>query len=248
MAEVPFTLPGDPAREAAAAAMASPSPILVCTGFPVRGRPETDGPPGAVVLMDALLVLGRPARFASYTAVLDAIRDIRPGYELVDVPTGAEDRPAKLIPDVNAVTVEVCGATAEAEYLNMRGVDIREQAPIFENVIGAHSLISVGDKGNEFGMGSAPDDFFARTGVKRPCSTTSHLVPAAVSNYGAYAIVREMEKLAGVRLLPDTEDHIALIAGLVKRGFVDGHSGEQILAVDGENLDFTREALRLLRR
>jgi D-glutamate cyclase len=242
-ATVPFALPGHPAREAAEAVLASPQPILVCTGFPVRGHPETDGPPGAVVLADALLALGKTVKFASYSPVLAAVRQIRPEYGLVAVPVRGEPIVAGPVHNVSVITIEICGVCEDGVYRNMHGADISAQAPLFEQVVGLKSLVSIGDKGNEYGMGSAPDEFFARTGVRKPVSTTSHLVPAAVSNYGAYAIVREMEKLTGAGLLPDIEEHINLIAEFVARGFVDGHTGEQRLAVDGEDLDYTREAL-----
>lgn len=239
-------LGGDPARSAALAAVEASEPILVCAGFPVGGRPETDGPPGAIALADALIALGKAVRFASYPAVLDAIKAVRPHYEALPVPIGGRSNcePAE---NVSVITIEVCGECADGVYRNMHRQDISEQAPHFEAVIGYRALISVGDGGNEFGMGAAPDKFFVQRNVIRPKAVADILVPASVSNYGAYAIVREMEKITDRKLLPGAGAHARLIQDLVTLGFVDGFSGKPgDLAVDGRDLGQTRRLLDAL--
>jgi hypothetical protein len=241
-------LGGDPAREAALAVVAHPAPLVVCTGFPVGGFPETDGPPGAIVLTDALLALGKPVSFASFPAVLGAVREVRPDYDLVPAPVG-EQSCCEALGGVCAITIEACGQCGDGLYRNMHGGDISAMAPRFEALIGRRSLISIGDGGNEFGMGAAPEAFFTRWNVTPPQSEAQILAPASVSNYGAYAVIREMEKLTGERLLPGVEEHLNLIAGLVERGFVDGYSGKPgALAVDGRPLGETGRILSDLAR
>src|SRR5688572_29603006 len=78
-----------PAREAAEILLENTLPVIICTGFPVAGRPETDGPPGAIALADALLYLRRPVSIATYPLLLDILRKIRPRYQTIAVPTGS---------------------------------------------------------------------------------------------------------------------------------------------------------------
>jgi hypothetical protein len=249
MQDLLAALPGDPARRAAADLAREQRPIVVCTGFPVKGKPETDGPPGAFVLVDALRRLGKSVKLASSADALELFRKAQPSLDVVEfvtVPVGSA--PAAAAGDGLAVlTIEICGRCADGSYRNMRRLDIGAVAPRFEDVFGTTSLVSIGDGGNEFGMGSAPDAFFAKWNVMRPISRTNNLVPAAISNYGAYALVKELEWVAGARLLPDPHEHVELIRALVGLGCVDGFTGEPTLAVDGQSLEETRQLLLALR-
>ena len=250
MQDVLSAMPVDPAREAARALAAEERPIVVCTGFPVKGQPETDGPPGAFALVDAFRRLGKRVKLASWGDALEIFRKVRPDLdeiELIRVPVGSEPAVAPITGEA-VVTIEVCGQCADGAYRNMRRVDIAAVAPRFEDVFGTVSLVSFGDGGNEFGMGSAPDFFFERWQVMRPVSRTKNLVPASISNYGAYAAVKELEWATGATLLPEPEEHVAVIRALVELGCVDGFTGEAKPAVDGQDLEETRQLLQTLRR
>jgi hypothetical protein len=143
----------NPAREAAEILLENTLPVIICTGFPVAGRPETDGPPGAIALADALLDLRRPVSIATYPLLLDILRKIRPRYQTIVVPTGS--RATRRVDSRSVlITIEACGETADGRFLNMRGADIADEAPHFEKVFGYHAFVSIGDGGNEFGMGS----------------------------------------------------------------------------------------------
>jgi len=232
---------GNTAADAARILLDENEPVVICTGFPVNGAPETDGPPGAFALADALRSLGKAVSVASWDQALQIFAKVRGDLSFLQVPVGRDDvgGPARGA----VVTIEVCGQCDDGSYRNMRGVDIGASAPRFESVFGMRSIVSVGDGGNEFGMGSAPDSFFRKWRVMRPVSTTECLVPAAVSNYGAYAIIKELERATQRTLLPDPADHLALIRALVAAGCVDGYTGQPTLTVDGEDIAATGRLL-----
>ncbi len=241
MQDLLAALDSNPARSAAEALTKEQRTIVVCTGFPAGGRPETDGPPGAFALIDALRSMKKDVKLASWQDALDIFGRIRADVQSIAVPTGVTGRTAG--PPCALVTIEACGVCADGIYRNMHGIDISCWAPRFEDFFGSSSLVSVGDGGNEFGMGSAPKWFFAQKDILQPSSCSENLVPASVSNYGAYAIIRELEGLCNQILLPTSEEHIALITALVEAGCVDGYTGEQTLSVDGEDLGKTRDVL-----
>src|SRR5262249_5076695 len=150
----------------------------------------------------------------SWRHALEIFSEVRTDVEFIEVPVGPSAS-AKLITGYAVVTIEACGLCDDGTYRNMRRVDITEKAPRFESVFGMSSLVSFGDGGNEFGMGSAPDWFFQKWNVLRPVSTTKILVPASVSNYGAYAVIKELEWASGRKLLPSSQEHLELIRRLV---------------------------------
>ena len=193
--------------------------ILVCTGFSVAGRPETDGPVGGLILARALRELKCPVALVSYRDVLDILTSTSgPQIDVVDVPCGTHCASVEGVP----VTIEVCGQVADGTYRNMLHEDISAVAPQFETAIGFHALVSVGDGGNEFGFGSAPVGWFERNRVLRPVSTCDYLVPAEVSNWGALALVAALQVLSGVHLLPSPTEYQSLLDSLARAGMVDG--------------------------
>lgn len=240
---------GDVLKSAGAAILDSDSPFVIGTGFPVNGRPETDGPPGALAIINGLTKLGKKATFASYAAVTDFVRAQFPKIDCRDVEINVDlAASAGHIPRCEFIAVEICGLTVDGTYRSMRRNDISAACPKFEADFGRHALIAIGDGGNEFGMGSAPSAFFRQWDIARPVSTSQHLIPSAVSNFGCYALLAELSIQSGEFLLPDVDNEIALLRRMVSWGFVDGFSGEQTEKVDGEPLENSATVLRALGR
>jgi hypothetical protein len=115
----------------AARALVGAGSVLVCTGFVVaEGMPETDGPPGAVVLGRALRRLGARVRYTSDPAVLPTLeatlRALDEPLDLFAYPDGPEaardvlerERPTHL------VAIERPGRGQSGDYLNARGVSV----------------------------------------------------------------------------------------------------------------------------
>jgi len=232
-----------PSLRAAQALLAERQRILCCTGFPVDGHPETDGPAGAVVIAHAMSGLGREVAVVSWADTLDAMGSSLGQLACVAIPCGK--RPSKL--KGAAVTIEVCGRTADGSYLNMRGIDVRNEAPWFEDAVGTHALVSIGDGGNEYGMGSAPAAWFEGRSVERPISTCDVLVLGQVSNWGALAVVAALSAETGRDLLPDPESYERLLHSLVDGGAVDGVAHSPQPTEDGFPVGSGAAVLRNLR-
>lgn len=223
----------DPLPAAALLLLVAQRRLVVATGFPVKGRPETDGPPGAIALLRALHALGsgRGLALASWRDVLDLVAPELPSeVELVEIPRAPAVPPRV---DGACIAIECCGTLPDGRRLDMRGRDIAGETPCFEDAFGDRVLLAIGDGGNEVGMGAAPAGWHERFGVARPRSTCEVLVPASVSNWGALALVATLGALSRVDLLPEPAEHVALVERLVARGAVDGFTGEPRADVDG---------------
>jgi len=247
MADLAGELRPDLFTAAAAALLDCERQIAVGTGFPIAGEPETDGPPGAICLLDALLTLGKQASFASWASLNAQVATQRPNYRYIAVPQDGMHPPDTLF-DHALVAIEVCARTADGSYRNMRHADISAHAPRFENVFGTRALVAVGDGGNELGMGGLSPTFYDRWNLTAPISTADHLLPGATSNFAAYALVAALAKITGKPLLPPVPAHLAMIGQLVALGFVDGVSGKNVAQVDGLPLAQTGQLLEELHR
>jgi len=246
MEDLLHLLGDNPCRLAAKRILEDPKEVILCTGFPVNGHPETDGPPGTVALAKALKELGRKVTIMSWSEANDVMKAAEPKLKYKALPKpGAKS--TFNADDHCIITVEICSRTEVGLYLNMHGSDITSAAPKFEGVIGSVADVSIGDGGNEFGMGSAPKEFFEVRTVVKPITTCHTLVPATVSNFGAYAIVAELEIAEDRDLLPAPGEQSELISAMIKAGAVDGFSGDAIEKVDGADLEETESILDQLR-
>lgn len=228
-------------RAASALAISSERHVVLGTGFPVGGAPETDGPPGAFALADALTAMGRDVTIASWEGAIGILSQVRPDFDYHAVPIDADGTwpgGSHLL-----VTIEVCGKCADGSFRNMKGADIRHLAPDFENHFGTRAFATMIDGGNEYGSGDAPAEFFAKWGIMPPISVADHVLPGITSNYAAYALIRALEFEHGRGLLPDPAAHLSAIRSMIAKGCVDGMSGRAIDRVDGHPLSDTRTIL-----
>jgi hypothetical protein len=252
-------LPPAPCAGAAQFLLETRGPVLIATGFYVGGAGETDGPLGAVALGQALGRLGYVIHYVtdSYTAPLLAPL-AWPEHPIHVWPVeGAEasrQRARALLAQTQAVAVvavERCGLTRSGRYLNMRGGDISAYTARLDELCLLHPrTVGIGDGGNEIGMGNVYEAVRAAPRlVPDPAATVvSHLVTAAVSNWGAYGIVAALSLLAGRNLLPDPEQERAHLERLCALGATDGFSGQVCARVDGlEWEDYARPLLDLHR-
>ena len=252
-------LPPDFCDRAAATVLENPGPALIVTGFYIltAGAPETDGPPGAVAIGDALRSIGYDVVYVTdqhSSAVMSGIagEDSR----IVEFPIADEGESrrfaaallAKVGPSI-VIAIERCGLTEEGIYRNMVGGDItrynaRTDYLFSEDV----ASVGIGDGGNEIGLGNLADIIpTVPSLVRMPCvTTTSALVIASVSNWGGYGLVAAMSKIKGKNLLPSIEAEQALVKRNVELGAVDGPSGEAVPMVDGFTLEENSQALQEL--
>lgn len=250
----------------AARALRGAGRVAIVTGFPRGEVGETDGPPGAFALGEALVAAGSPivhvtdARNAPLLEALGAAP-----LEVEELPSGDpgnRERARRLLERLGAthlVAVERPGRAADGTYRNMRGVDISARTSALDELFllaaedGAwrRTTVCVGDGGNEVGMGVVAARVAATVAhgeVIASIVPADHLVVAGVSNWGAYGLVAALSLLLGRDLLPSPEAAREHVARIVARGSVDGVTGRAEVTVDGLPIERSLDLLRALRR
>ena len=252
-------LPPDFCDRAAATVLENPGPALIVTGFHIltAGAPETDGPPGAVVIGDALRSIGYDIVYVTDRQSSGVMTGIAgEDSRIVDFPIAdeAESRrfAASLLEKVGPsilIAIERCGLTEEGVYRNMVGKEItRYNARTDYLFSGDMPSVGIGDGGNEIGMGNLASEVAAVPSlVKVPCVTrTTSLVISSVSNWGGYGLVAAISRLKGRDLLPSVDAEQELVRQAVAHGAVDGMSAAPEYKVDGFTLEENSETLRTL--
>ncbi len=222
--------------------------VAIVTGFyiPDAAAGETDGPPGAKTVGDALTKLGITVDYLtdSYNAPLLRALGVNPiiGHDhYLD-----SAKPSHL------VSIERSARARDGRYRNMRGQDISATTPPLDELFleaarRGLTAIGIGDGGNEIGMGRV----FAETLAAIPhghdiASTvpTDFCIAAGVSNWGAYGLAGALSILADQDLLPTAAECAAQIETLVRDGgAVDGVTHRREPTVDGLPL---ADSLRML--
>lgn len=227
--------------------------VGIVSGFyiPEAGAGETDGPPGAKVLGDALRQIGVAVDYLTdeWNAPLFRALGVDP---IVDVASYLERvRPTHL------VAVERAGRGADGQYRNMRGADISATtAPLDGLFIEADhrglTTIGIGDGGNEIGMGKVFADAAATIEHGPTVATvvaTDYCIGAGVSNWGAYGLAGAISILEGCDLLPSADAVAADLERLVRDGgAVDGITHRREPSTDGQDLAANLRMLEQIRR
>ncbi|HEY83326.1 MAG TPA: DUF4392 domain-containing protein [Dehalococcoidia bacterium] len=236
---------------------------LITTGFFILSTqaPETDGPPGAIALANALEQLGFEVIYVTdrYAAPLLTLDGWHRGRErLIEFPIAGHEQSQHFAHNLLAeikpaliIAIERCGFTAERRYLNMKGKDISAfTAKVDYLFLGQENTLGIGDGGNEIGMGKLAPQIKATPGLPDdPALTpTNHLVISSVSNWGAYGLVAALSQLCQRDLLPSVEWEQELLRELVARGAVDGFTGENKCAVDAFDAEENAWALGQLKK
>ena len=236
------------------------SSVGIATGFLVNGHPETDGPPGAIFLGQALVDMGHDVVFVAHPQCAQLVRetisfsaDIE-SFPLGDVEHGnafAEQFLERYSP-TTLISVECLGPNPLGSFLDMRGRDVSANTSRIDRIFDlANSLgistVGIGDGGNEIGFGKI--DARHNLGLTEGHCVTAvdHLIVASISNWGAYGLIAQLEQIHGQSLLPSVEQEKKMIGRMVSLGAVDGFSGDRILAVDGLTLSDNSKALVQLR-
>jgi len=191
----------------------------------------------------------------------DAWRERRNAALALPFPTGADAADAfidellgRLPPVAAAFFVEKPGPNALGVFHNSSG---KPKSPDW--VAHAHRLVpalrargvptvAVGDGGNEIGFGRIRDQLADLHPRGRDCGCPCHgglldatavdfLLPAAVSNWGAYAIAAALGLASGrLSLMPDWTAVQSSVAAPIAAGAFDGYSGLAVPTVDGTSL------------
>ena len=243
-------LPANYTEQAAKLVLDHPGTAIIVTGFYIltAQSPETDGPPGAIAIGNALQTLG-------YKVVYVTDKHSHPlmtgllgkKAEVIDFPIAGHEESkkfaAKVLKDVKPsvlISIERCGLTKEGVFLNMRGRDISEFNAKVDYLFSdfPHS-VGIGDGGNEIGMGNLAKEIpNYPTLPPSPCVTkVSKLVVTSVSNWGGYGLVAAMSRIKKKDLLISIKDEEALVKKCVELGAVDGPGATRVNQVDGFTLE-----------
>jgi hypothetical protein len=238
-------LPADFCRQAGLLLAERAGVVLITTGFYIlrTGTPETDGPPGAVVLGRALQRLDRRVVYVTDRVSEGLMRELTGPDDVVTFPVAdeaASRQHARRLLEAHGpsllISIERCGRTKDGRYLNMRGLDVSGQTAQIDFLFDpAIPSVGIGDGGNEIGMGNVADAVAASGKlVADPCVTrVSRLVIASVSNWGGYGLVAALSAITGLDLLPSVEEERRLVERTAVLGAVDGTTGESDGKVDG---------------
>jgi hypothetical protein len=262
-------LPDDFCRRAAWALFGASARVLVVSGFHVEQKCETDGPPGALAIAQAIRALGGEAilvsdgHSAQILADLDAAVPLPPrafidlGTDqrvVIDFPYLDPEASDALCGELLAawqptavVAVERCGLTDDGTYRNSRGEDISAVTARVDALFRGGLTIGVGDGGNEIGMGSLAEPCLENGVIERPCRTAVLFpVIASVSNWGALGICAGLSIQAGRDLLPAEEQAASVIRRIVELDGIDGILRQSVASVDGRPLEENLAILRNL--
>ena len=253
-------LPADYCAQAARYVLDHPGDVIIVTGFYVlmADKGETDGPPGAIAIGEALQALGRRVTYVSDAYTVPVLRAWAKDANIVDFPIAgvAESKvhAATILGRVKPsllISIERCGRTKDDTYLNMRSRDISGQTARTDYLFdGSVPSVGIGDGGNEIGMGNLEEII---AGVDTlpdlpTIATVDRLVIASVSNWGGYGLVAALSLLVGRNLLPSVERETRVIEEMVSAGVVDGTTGDAVPTVDGFNTEQYAAQLARLHR
>ena len=238
----------------------NPGGVIIVTGFYVvmAGKPETDGPPGAIAIGEALKGLGRTVTYVSDEYTTPVLRRYANGSAVIDFPIDginaskqhAKDILEQVKPSL-LISIERCGRTRDDTYLNMRYVDISPNTARLDYLFDSDvPSVGIGDGGNEIGMGNLAEviptidslpDYPAVNQVDR-------LIIASVSNWGGYGLVAALSRIFGKNLLPSVESETAMLHGMIESGVVDGTTGDAVPTVDNFSAEENGALLARLHR
>ncbi len=224
--------------------------VFIITGFYIMlaEATETDGPPGAIAIGNALARLGNEVAYVTDELSSDVVRSIA-GHEVIEFPITNHFESAKFANELvqehspsALVAIERAGLVGDGTYRNFRGVDFTPYNAKIDHLFDQHPYsVGIGDGGNEIGMGNLQNiiptiehEFLP----KNPCvTTTTELIIASCSNWGGYGLIAALSLNKGVNLLPSVEEAKQMVRDIVAIGAVEGMSGENKEWVDNRDLE-----------
>ncbi|MYA60789.1 MAG: DUF4392 domain-containing protein [Chloroflexi bacterium] len=250
-------MPGGYIESCADLLLDHPGTIFIVTGFYIisAGATETDGPPGAVAIGNALAKLGNDVKYVTDEHSSEVVKSIAE-HEVIEFPITNHFESANFANELvqehspsALVAIERAGLIGDGTYRNMRGIELTPFNAKIDHLFDQHPYsVGIGDGGNEIGMGNLQNviptiehEFLP----KNPCvTTTTELIVASCSNWGGYGLVAAMSLKRGENLLPSVEDSMQMVREIVAVGAVEGMSGELKEWVDGRDLEADSKCIR----
>ena len=250
-------LPDNPIQETLNT-LADARRVILLTGFPVRLSDgsyvgETDGPLGTADIAAALTALGASVLVITAEPAFSIASDVvcyrAPKAKLMMLPkTDTDDfirSCIKTFEPTHFISLERPGKAANGHYHSMRGEildDMITDSSLFlsEAKKAGATTISIGDGGNEMGMGTYRDviERFVPFG-ETICTAESADITLAcgVSNWWGTGIAALCSLFAEKNLLPTREEEIESLRLAVAAGSVDGCTKKNEMTVDRLDLE-----------
>ena len=250
-------LPDNPIRETLET-LSTARRVILLTGFPVRLEDgtyvgETDGPLGIADIAAALTALGVSVLVITDEPAFSIVSDVvcyrAPKAKLMMLPkTDTEDFIRSCIKNFSPthfISLERPGKAANGHYHSMRGEvldDMITDSALFlsEAKKAGAVTISIGDGGNEMGMGTYRNviETFVPFGDKICTAEAADLTLASgVSNWWGIGIAALCSLLAEKSLLPTRAEETESLRLAVAAGSVDGCTRKNEMTVDHLDLE-----------
>lgn len=217
--------------------------VVILTGFPVRlglhnFTGETDGPLGAANLAFAFESIGVPVWLLTdeeaYWVVNAAVTRrgckcrplMLPKYEADEFIAAQLDA----IKPSHVLTIERPGKARDGHYHNMRGGIIDAMFVDASSIIEAArergiTTISIGDGGNEIGMGALAETIekYVPHGEAICAREVADIaLISGVSNWWGWGVSALLSRMYGINLLPSDDMERGMLHEMVMAGSVDG--------------------------
>lgn len=261
------SLPGSP-LEAVSESLTHAKDVVLLTGFPVRTPEglvtgETDGPSGTANLAYALIESGCNVSvvtdWSSYPHLKAALSYRAPGAKLVLLPRHDTEHFIrtfiKEIHPSHLISLERPGKAINGHYHSMRGEQIddmiTDSAP-FLSIAREYSavVISIGDGGNEMGMGTFHHEILANVPHGDLICTAEgadYTLASGVSNWWGWGIASLLSLHLHKNLLPSDITETELLRHVVAAGGVDGCTKKKELTVDALSIETNLKVLQEVR-
>ena len=232
--------------------------VVILTGFPVRlglhnFTGETDGPLGAANLAFAFESIGVPVWLLTdeeaYWVVNAAVTRrgckcrplMLPKYEADEFIAAQLDA----IKPSHVLTIERPGKARDGHYHNMRGGIIDAMFVDASSIIEAArergiTTISIGDGGNEIGMGALAETIekYVPHGEAICAREVADIaLISGVSNWWGWGVSALLSRMYGINLLPSDDMERGMLHEMVLAGSVDGCTKKPEETVDNLSMD-----------
>ena len=222
--------------------------VFITTGFYIvyAKASETDGPPGAIALGNALKKIGYKVVYITDKWSLEILKGMTNDL-IIDFPVSDHENSKvfainlikELKPSVS-ISIERASLMEDGTYRNWKSQDISEYNAKLDYIFNNTSnTIGIGDGGNEIGMGNLFTEIKNTRGLpdKPAVTKVDELIVSSCSNWGAYGLICSISEIKSINLLPSLNDAKNLIKKCVDLGAVEGLTGEKKYAVDGRDLE-----------
>jgi D-glutamate cyclase len=238
--------------------------VIILTGFYIKSAKtaETDGPPGAIAIADALRSLHKNVTIVTDKFEYNVIKTAVLASSFPDtnvVSLNSKDEVNSFTKDINKDTcllsIERLGRASDDKYYSMAGIDVTEfTAPLDDIVLNGKfkTTIGIGDGGNEIGMGNKHKEIGEFVSHGKTIATTVKtdiLITSGVSNWAGYALAMALQILNPDKNVttPTVESDHKVLNAIVSVGSVDGITSENKDSVDGFAFRTHADIIRTMR-